>query len=67
MLPPPAPPVYRETSHTFHLLASFFTCGAWLAVWPCVWAGNSIVNGIKRRAYDRQTRAFWAGQVGGHS
>lgn len=65
MMPPPVPPMYRETRHTFHLIASLLTCGAWLVVWPCVWAANSLGNAMKRRDYDRQNRAFWAGQIGG--
>ena len=67
MFPPPTPPIYRETRHTFHLLASLFTCGLWLMVWPCVWAANTISNGIKRRDYARQQRAFWLGQIGGRA
>ena len=65
MLPPPAPPVYRQTSHTFHMLASFFTCGAWAVVWPVVWAANGLANSAARRHYERQMRAFYVGQIGG--
>lgn len=67
MLPPPAPPDYRQTAHTFHLIASLLTCGAWAVVWPVVWAVNVTSNGMKRRHYERQMRAFYAGQIGGHS
>lgn len=67
MLPPPAPPIYRQTAHTFHLIASLCTCGAWAIIWPFVWAANTLGNSVKRRAYERQMRAFYAGQAGGHA
>lgn len=32
----------KQTNHLLHLVLSFVTCGAWLLVWPCVWAWNKF-------------------------
>jgi len=31
-------------SHTFHLLATVFTCGLWLPIWGCVWLYRMLVR-----------------------
>lgn len=61
---PPVAPVYTRTNHTLHLLLSLVTCGAWLAVWPFVAAGNAYSNARSRRLYEAARasyqQALWA-------
>lgn len=59
--PPPYPhgghSVYEapvNTNHTFHLLATVFTCGLWAPVWLIVWALNQ-----SRKRKTTQTTHHW--------
>lgn len=65
MIPPPAPPNYRQVKHMSHLIISCLTCGLWLPFWPLVWLGVELRNSGARRHYERQMRAFYASQAGG--
>lgn len=41
-----------ETNHTFHLIATIFTCGLWAFVWVPVWA----INKNRRRTVTSYTQ-----------
>jgi hypothetical protein len=75
-------PIYKQTSHTFHLLATLCTCGVWaFCVWWW-WAPMQAMQNNQKRAryqqqmanyqqklaqYEQQTRHQWHQRGGGYA
>mgnify|MGYP006408333743 CR=1 FL=1 len=56
---PPVEPIYKQTSHTFHLILTICTFGMWAV---CVWwwwaPMQSSANNRKRKQYQREMAEY---------
>lgn len=56
---PPVEPIYKRTSHAFHLILTVITFGMWaLLVWWWWAPMQNASNNKKRRAYQREMEKY---------
>lgn len=58
---PPVEPIYKTTSHTFHLIMTLISFGVWaMLVWWWWAALQNRANNKKRKKYQRERATYEA-------